>query len=154
MQLHNLFPFPEERKARRRVGRGGGSGLGGTSGKGHKGQNARSGGGVRPGFEGGQMPLQRRLPKHGFKNALFKVTYDVINLDMLIQAFEGKDSIALDDLFAPGLARMGAPVKILSRGELKAALKVEAHKFSQAAAEKIRQAGGEVNELQAAPAAE
>ncbi len=76
MQLHNLFPFPEERKARRRVGRGGGSGLGGTSGKGHKGQNARSGGGVRPGFEGGQMPLQRRLPKHGFKNALFKVTYE------------------------------------------------------------------------------
>ena len=100
------------------------------------------------------MPLQRRLPKHGFKNALFKVTYDVINLDMLIQAFEGKDSITLDDIYARGLARMGAPVKILSRGELKAALKVEAHKFSQAAAEKIRQAGGEVNELQAAPAAE
>ena len=67
MQLHDLYPFPEERKQRRRVGRGQGSGLGGTSGKGHKGQNARSGGGVRPGFEGGQMPLQRRLPKHGFK---------------------------------------------------------------------------------------
>ncbi len=77
-----------------------------------------------------------------------------MNLDMLIQAFEGKDSITLDDIYARGLARMGAPVKILSRGELKAALKVEAHKFSQAAAEKIRQAGGEVNELQAAPAAE
>ena len=75
MQLHNLFPFPEERKTRRRVGRGAGSGLGCTSGKGHKGQNARAGGGVRPGFEGGQMPLQRRLPKHGFKNFLFKVTY-------------------------------------------------------------------------------
>ena len=113
MQLHNLFPFPEERKTRRRVGRGGGSGLGGTSGKGHKGQNARAGGGVRPGFEGGQMPLQRRLPKHGFKNAPFKVTYDVINLDVLTQAFEGKGSITLDDIYARGLARLGAPVKIL-----------------------------------------
>ena len=135
MQLHNLFPFPEERKTRRRVGRGGGSG-------------------VRPGFEGGQMPLQRRLPKHGFKNAPFKVTYDVINLDVLTQAFEGKGSITLDDIYARGLARLGAPVKILSRGEVKSALKVEAHKFSQAAAEKIRQAGGEVSELEAVPAAE
>ncbi len=154
MQLHNLFPFPEERKTRRRVGRGGGSGLGGTSGKGHKGQNARAGGGVRPGFEGGQMPLQRRLPKYGFKNAPFKVIYDVINLDMLTQAFEGKDSITLDDIYVRGLARMGAPVKILSHGDLKSALQVEAHKFSQAAVEKIRQAGGEVTELEAAPAAE
>ena len=154
MQLHNLFPFPEERKTRRRVGRGGGSGLGGTAGKGHKGQNARSGGGVRPGFEGGQMPLQRRLPKHGFKNALFKVTYDVINLDSLVQAFEGKNEISLDDIYARGLARMGRPVKILSRGEVSGALKVEAHKFSQAAAEKIRQAGGEARELEGVSKAE
>ena len=154
MQLHNLYPFPEERKTRRRVGRGSGSGLGCTAGKGHKGQNARAGGGVAPGFEGGQMPLQRRLPKHGFKNAPFKVTYDVINLDMLIQAFEGKATITLDDIYARGLARMGAPVKILSRGEVTAALKVEAHKFSRPAAEKIRQAGGEVNELEAVSAAE
>lgn len=70
MRLNDLYPFVEERKTRRRVGRGSGSGLGGTSGKGHKGQNARAGGGVRPGFEGGQMPLQRRLPKRGFKNFL------------------------------------------------------------------------------------
>lgn len=154
MQLHNLFPFPEERKTRRRVGRGGGSGLGGTSGKGHKGQNARAGGGVRPGFEGGQMPLQRRLPKHGFKNFLFKVRYAVINLDVLAQAFEGKSEISLDDIYARGLASYGSPVKILSRGELSAALTVEAHKFSKAAAEKIRQAGGTVNEREAAPAAE
>lgn len=154
MQLHDLFPFPEERKTRRRVGRGSGSGLGCTAGKGHKGQNARAGGGVRPGFEGGQMPLQRRLPKHGFKNALFKVTYDVINLDALSQAFDGKDNITLDDIYARGLARMGAPVKILSRGEVKSALTVEAHKFSRAAAEKIRQAGGKVNELEAVSAAE
>ena len=152
MQLHNLFPFPEERKTRHRVGRGAGSGLGCTSGKGHKGQNARAGGGVRPGFEGGQMPLQRRLPKHGFKNFLFKVTYDVINLDRLLEAFEGKSDITLDDIYARGLARMGAPVKVLSRGSVNAAVKVEAHKFSQAAAEKIRQAGGEVKELEAAPA--
>ena len=87
MRLNDLYPFPEERKGRKRVGRGAGSGLGGTSGKGHKGQNARSGGGVRPGFEGGQMPLQRRLPKRGFKNYLFKVTYEVINLDRLLAAF-------------------------------------------------------------------
>ena len=154
MQLHNLFPFPEERKTRRRVGRGSGSGLGCTAGKGHKGQNARSGGGVRPGFEGGQMPLQRRLPKHGFKNFLLKVTYQAINLDSLLAAFEGKTEITLDDIYARGLARMGKPVKVLSRGEVKSAVKVEAHKFSAAAAEKIRNAGGEVSELEAVPAAE
>ncbi len=152
MQLHNLFPFPEERKTRRRVGRGSGSGLGCTAGKGHKGQNARAGGGVAPGFEGGQMPLQRRLPKHGFKNAPFKVTYNVINLDRLLEAFEGKNDITLDDIYARGLARMGSPVKILSRGEVTGAFKVEAHKFSQGAADKIRNAGGEVSELEAAPA--
>ena len=152
MQLHNLFLFPEERKTRRRVGRGSGSGLGCTAGKGHKGQNARAGGGVAPGFEGGQMPLQRRLPKHGFKNAPFKVTYNVINLDRLLEAFEGKKDITLDDIYARGLARMGSPVKILSRGEVTGAFKVEAHKFSQGAADKIRNAGGEVSELEAAPA--
>ena len=154
MQLHNLFPFPEERKTRRRVGRGSGSGLGCTAGKGHKGQNARAGGGVAPGFEGGQMPLQRRLPKHGFKNALFKVTYSVVNLENLLAAFEGKTTITLDDIYARGLARMGAPVKVLSRGEVKTALSVEAHKFSPAAAQKIRQAGGTVTELEAVAAAE
>ena len=154
MQLHNLFPFPEERKTRRRVGRGSGSGLGCTAGKGHKGQNARAGGGVRPGFEGGQMPLQRRLPKHGFKNFLFKVSYQAINLDSLLTAFEGKAEITLDDIYARGLARMGAPVKVLSRGDVTSAVKVEAHKFSAAAAEKIRKAGGDVSELEAAPAAE
>lgn len=150
MQLHDLYPFPEERKTRRRVGRGAASGLGGTSGKGHKGQNARAGGGVRPGFEGGQMPLQRRLPKHGFKNALFKVTYDVVNLDSLVQAFEGKSEISLDDIYARGLARKGAPVKILSRGEVSAALKIEAHKCSKAAADKVSQAGGSITELEKA----
>ena len=147
MRLNDLYPFAEERKTRRRVGRGSGSGLGGTSGKGHKGQNARAGGGVRPGFEGGQMPLQRRLPKRGFKNYLFKITFEVINLDRLQAAFEGKNEISLDDIYERGLCRFGAPVKILGGGEVTSALKVEAHRFSRSAAEKIRAAGGEVKEL-------
>ena len=154
MQLHNLVPFEHERKTRRRVGRGGGSGLGSTSGKGHKGQNARAGGGVRPGFEGGQMPLQRRLPKHGFKNAPFKLVYAVVNLDVLLNAFEGKSKISLEDIYERGVVPMGSPVKILSRGEVKTAVSVEAHKFSKAAAEKIRQAGGQAKELEAAPVTE
>lgn len=147
MQLHDLYPFKEERKARKRVGRGQGSGWGGTSGRGHKGQNARSGGGVRPGFEGGQMPLQRRLPKHGFKNALFKVTYDVINLDSLQEAFPGKTTISLDDIYARRLAHHSRLVKILSRGEVEKPLEVEAHRFSKAAEEKIRAKGGKVTAL-------
>ena len=152
MQLHDLYPFPEERKTRKRVGRGSGSGLGCTAGKGNKGQNARAGGGVRPGFEGGQMPLQRRLPKHGFKNFPFKVTYQVINLERLVAAFGDKTDISLDDMYQRGLAPFGAPVKILAGGDVQGALKVEAHKFSAAAAEKIRKAGGEARELETAPA--
>lgn len=147
MQLHDLYPFPEERKQRRRVGRGQGSGLGGTSGRGHKGQNARSGGGVRPGFEGGQMPLQRRLPKHGFKNAPFRVRYDVVNLDTLVESFAGRNDISLEDIYARGLARKDSLVKVLSRGELAAPLSVEAHRFSRAALEKIQNAGGTAREL-------
>lgn len=148
MRLNDLYPFPEERKSRKRIGRGSGSGLGGTSGKGHKGQNARAGGGVRPGFEGGQMPLQRRLPKRGFKNYLFKVTYEVVNLDRLQAAFEGKSEITLDDIYARGLCSYGSPVKILGDGEVSGKLKVQAHKFSKSAAEKIRNAGGEITELE------
>lgn len=144
MQLHDLYPFPEERKTRRRVGRGTGSGLGGTSGRGHKGQNARSGGGVRPGFEGGQMPLQRRLPKHGFKNALFKITYDIIDLDSLQEAFPKSTDISLDDIYKRGLAHKNSLVKILGRGEALKAMTVEAHKFSASAKEKIIKAGGKV----------
>lgn len=154
MQLHDLYPFPEERKTRRRVGRGSGSGLGKTAGKGNKGQNARAGGGVRPGFEGGQMPLQRRLPKHGFKNLPFKVTYNVLNLDRLVAAFEGKSVITLEDIYARGLVKYGSAVKILAGGELSAAITVEAHRFSAAAAEKIRNAGGQAKELEGAPEVE
>ena len=153
MKLHELNAPAGARKAVTRKGRGAGSGNGKTAGYGHKGQKARSGV-KKAGFEGGQMPLQRRLPKHGFKNFPFKVTYDVINLDRLQEAFEGKSEITLDDIYARGLARLGAPVKVLSRGEVKSAIKVEAHKFSQAAAEKIRNAGGEATELEAAQAAE
>lgn len=147
MQLHELYPFAEERKKRRRVGRGQGSGLGGTSGRGHKGQNARSGGGVRPGFEGGQMPLQRRLPKHGFKNSLFRITYEVINLDSLQEAFPGKTQISLDDIYARRLAHHSRLVKILSRGDVNVALDIEAHRFSRAAAEKIAAKGGKAREI-------
>jgi large subunit ribosomal protein L15 len=148
MQLHELYPFAEERKARKRLGRGGGSGLGSTSGKGHKGQNARSGGGVPAGFEGGQMPLQRRLPKRGFKNYPFKVRYAVVNLDRLVAAFAGQSSITLQEIYARGLARFGAPVKVLGVGELTVALSVEAHTFSASALEKIQKAGGEAKALE------
>jgi large subunit ribosomal protein L15 len=148
MRLHELYPFDEERAARKRLGRGSGSGRGGTSGKGHKGQNARAGGGVRPGFEGGQMPLHRRLPKRGFKNHLFKITYAVINLKALLTAFPGVSSITLDDIYARGLCKPGASVKILGVGDVAAAITVEAHRFSSSAAEKIRKAGGEAKALE------
>lgn len=154
MKLNDLYPFPEERKTRRRVGRGTGSGLGGTSGRGHKGQNARSGGGARPGFEGGQMPLARRLPKHGFKNYPFKVTYAAINLDTLLAAFPGAASISLAQIYERGLASRKYPVKILSRGEVTAAVQVEAHKFSAAAADKLAKAGGCAKALEPAAASE
>lgn len=147
MQLHELYPFAEERKNRKRIGRGAGSGQGSTAGKGLKGQNQRSGGGTPPGYEGGQMPLHRRMPKFGFKNH-FRVVYTVINLDQLVFSFEGKNEICLEDIYARGLARQGAPVKILGVGEVSSALKVEAHKFSASAKEKIEKAGGAAKALE------
>ena len=146
MRLHDLYPFEEEKKGRKRVGRGAGSGLGGTSGKGHKGQNARAGGGVRPGFEGGQMPLQRRLPKRGFKNFDFKVTYEVVNLDRLLAFFPDKNEITLEDIYSRGLAK-SALVKVLGVGEVTRSVSVEAFRFSKSAKEKILAAGGTVKEL-------
>ena len=148
MNLSNLSPSPEQKKNRKRIGRGPASGQGTTSGKGNKGQNSRSGGGVRPGFEGGQMPLARRLPKRGFSNAKFKAVYDVINLDRLVEAFEGQNSISLEDIYARGLAKNGAAVKILGRGEISVALTIEAHKFTASALEKIQNAGGEAKALE------
>ena len=153
MQLHELYPFLGERAAKKRVGRGAGSGLGCTAGRGHKGQNARAGGGVPAGFEGGQMPLQRRLPKRGFKNYPFRQRYEVINLDRLLIAFEGVPEISLDDIYARGLARRGAPVKILGQGEISSAVTVEAHTFSSSAAEKIQKAGGQAKALEPAAVA-
>ena len=147
MQLHDLYPFAEERKDRKRIGRGAGSGWGSSAGKGLKGQNQRSGSGKYAGFEGGQMPLQRRLPKHGFKNP-FRVEYQIINVDQLAAAFAGQSDISLEDIYARGLAKTGAPVKILANGELTVVLNVEAHKFSASAKEKIEKAGGSVKALE------
>lgn len=153
MKLHELYPFPEERKSRKRLGRGRGTGQGCTAGKGNKGQNARSGGGTQPWFEGGQMPLARRLPKRGFKNFDFKVTYSPVNLDRLFAVFAGKTEITLDDIYASGLCPKNAPVKVLSRGEA-AAASVQAHKFSKKAAEKLAAAGGKAVPLEPRDASE
>ena len=147
MQLHDLYPFAEERKNRKRIGRGQGSGWGSSAGKGLKGQNQRSGSGKYAGFEGGQMPLQRRLPKYGFTN-IFKVTYDVINVGQLLTAFEGQSDISLEDIYARGLAKTGNPVKILGNGDVSGKVNVEAHKFSASAKEKIEKAGGSVKALE------
>lgn len=151
MRLHELYPFPEERKSKKRVGRGSGSGSGCTAGKGNKGQNSRSGGGVRPGFEGGQMPLQRRLPKRGFK-PLNRAVYAPVNLDVLVSALGDKTEIILDDIYAAGLAKPGALVKILGRGEIAKAVEIEAHKFSAKAKAAVEAAGGKARALEAAAA--
>ncbi len=154
MKLHELYPFPEERASRKRLGRGRGTGQGCTAGKGNKGQNARSGVSKRPWFEGGQMPLARRLPKRGFKNYPFKVVYQPLNLDRLLAAFAGQASISLDDIYAKGLAPAGSLVKILSQGEVAAAVTVEAHRFSAKAAEKLAAAGGKAVSLGVVEASE
>lgn len=140
LDLSNLKPKKGSKKQKKRVGRGPGSTLGKTCGRGHKGQNSRSGGGTRPGFEGGQTPLYRRLPKdHGFKNLMFKKQYRVINVAAL-NKFEGEvDPAALANA---GLAQAKDLIKILGDGELKKALKVTAHKFSVSAKQKIEKAGG------------
>ncbi|WP_031388512.1 50S ribosomal protein L15 [Desulfonatronum thiodismutans] len=142
MQLHDLYPFYEERKNRKRVGRGSGSGWGCTSGKGNKGQKSRSGGTKAPGFEGGQMPLQRRLPKGGFKNP-FRTEYAVVNLDRLLEFFPQTEHISLEAIYAAGFGKRGLPIKILARGDISSAVQVEAHRFSKQAIEKISRAGGQ-----------
>ncbi len=148
MRLHELYPFPEETKNRKRIGRGSGSGTGKTSGKGHKGQNARAGGGVRPGFEGGQMPLARRLPKRGFKN-LFREEYEVVNIGRLLAMFDGKDEITLADMYERGVVKNGAAVKVLGTGDVEKAVTIEAHRFSASAADKIAKAGGTAKAVEA-----
>ncbi len=153
MNLHELYPFPEEYKNRKRIGRGPGSGWGKTSGKGHKGQKCRSGGSIPAGFEGGQMPLARRLPKRGFKNP-FRVEYATVNIGRLLEAFEGKSDISLQDIYDRGLIKLGAPVKILGVGEVSAAITIEAHRFSASAADKIAKAGGTVKTIEVPATAE
>ena len=138
--LDQLSPPPGARRNRNRKGRGEGS-KGKTCGKGQKGQKSRSGGGVRPGFEGGQMPINRRLPKRGFSNYRFKVEYDVLNVADLSR-FEAGSTVDPEALAAAGLVRKGRPVKVLGDGELSAKLTVKAHKFSKSAVAKIEAAGG------------
>lgn len=142
MKLNNIYPAEGATKVRKRVGRGTGSGNGKTAGKGHKGQNARSGGGVRPGFEGGQLPLFRRLPKRGFSNAKFKVQYAVINLSDL-NKFENDAVITPELLKEMGLVKNQLDgIKVLGNGTLEKKVVVKAHKFSSVAKEQIEKLGG------------
>ena len=142
MKLTDLRPARGAKKRRKRVGRGPGSGHGKTATKGHKGQKARSGGGVRPGFEGGQMPLHRRAPKRGFKN-LFRREYAVVNLSDLAR-FPAGSVVDVDQLVEAGLIKRSqrSLVKILGDGVLQHALTVKAHAFSESAKAKIEQSGG------------
>lgn len=141
MKLQDLRPLKGSTKKRKRIGRGNASGHGGTSTKGHKGQNARSGGGTKAGFEGGQMPLQRRLPKRGFTN-IFRKEYAILNLSRL-DLLEGMDQVDPEILHSKGVIKsLGAGLKILATGEIHRPVHVKAHKFSKKAAEKILAAGG------------
>lgn len=146
MKLHELKPVDGARHYKKIVGRGTGSGMGKTSGRGHKGQNARSGGGVRPGFEGGQTPLFKRLPKRGFSN-VNRVEYAVVNVSDL-NAFKKGAVVDLKALQEKGLVKKAYEgVKVLGNGELKVALTVKAAKFTKTAEEKISAAGGSIEVL-------
>lgn len=148
MKMYELKPADGAKTSAKRLGRGIGSGLGKTSGKGHKGQNARSGGGVRPGFEGGQMPLVRRIPKRGFNNRFRKV-YSIVNLSALENKFENGAIIDADALLESGVLSKveDAGVKVLGGGELTKAFTVKANKFSASAKEAIEKAGGSIEVL-------
>ena len=142
MKLNTVKPAEGATKARKRVGRGPGSGIGKTAGRGENGQNSRSGGGVRIGFEGGQTPLFRRIPKRGFSNARFKKVYAVINLDDL-NKFEDGAEVTPEILKNMGLVKNSLDgIKVLGNGKLEKKLTVKAHKFSQTAKEAIEKTGG------------
>ncbi|HKL73550.1 MAG TPA: 50S ribosomal protein L15 [Clostridia bacterium] len=148
MKLHTVSPAEGAVTKAKRLGRGIGSGLGKTSGKGHKGQWARSGGGVRVGFEGGQMPLIRKIPKRGFKNAKFKKVYSIVNVESL-EVFENDTVITADLLLESGILSKIEEygLKILGNGDLTKKLIVQANKFTESAAKKIEGAGGKVEVL-------
>jgi large subunit ribosomal protein L15 len=143
MSLNNLRPPRGAKHAKKRIGRGPGSGHGKTASRGHKGAKSRSGFRFKRGFEGGQMPLHRRVPKRGFTN-IFRVEYAVVNLDVLADVFDAGSEVTPDVLRQRGLVREKAsvPVKVLGRGEISKQLIVRAHKFSGSAASKIAAAGG------------
>ena len=149
MKLHNLTPAQGANTTEKRLGRGIGSGLGKTSGKGHKGQWARSGGGVRPGFEGGTMPLTRRLPKRGFKNALFKKVYSIVNIATLESNFDNGAVVNAEVLKTMGIISKIEEygLKVLGDGELTKSVTVQANKFTESAVKKITEAGGKVEVL-------
>jgi large subunit ribosomal protein L15 len=142
MQLHELRPAEGSRKKRRRVGRGEGSGRGKTAGRGSKGQNARSGGGVSVGFEGGQMPLQRRIPKRGFTN-IFEKKYEIINVKDL-RNFASGETIDREKLREAGLVKKSVGLKLLGVGEISHPLTIRVDKVSRTAREKIESVGGTV----------
>jgi len=142
LTLANLSPKEGSTKNRKRLGRGPGTGHGKTAGRGHKGFKSRSGSGIKPGFEGGQMPLQRRLPKRGFTN-IFKKEYTLVSLSQL-DSLDSQDVISVEALIAAGFARKGERVKVLANGEVTKAIKIKVDKISVSAKAKIEAAGGEV----------
>ena len=148
MNLSNLKPATGSVKTKKRIGRGPGSGLGGTSTKGHKGQKSRSGYSKKIGFEGGQMPIQRRLPKFGFKN-INRIEYKAINLDALQQLSDAQQltKIGIQELVNAGFVSSKQLVKILAKGAINTALEVSAHAFSKTAEEAITKAGGSTVKL-------
>ena len=142
MELHDLHPAPGAKRQRKRVGRGPGSGTGKTAGRGHKGQKSRSGYSRRYGFEGGQVPLVRRIPKRGFTN-IFRVEFQVVNFRDLERVFSEGDTVSPESLIEKGLVRGGKrPIKVLADGDLSKKLIVQAHKFSGTARAGIEKAGG------------
>ena len=148
MQLHNLKPAAGSTKTRKRIGRGPGSGMGGTSTRGHKGAKQRSGYSKKIGFEGDQMPLQRRLPKHGFKN-INRVEYKAINIATIQALAEAKnlEKVGIEDLVAAGFVSSKHLVKVLGNGELTKKVDVEAHAFSKSAEAAIQAAGGTATKI-------
>jgi len=147
MNLSNLRAPKKANSNKKRVGRGMGSGMGKTSTRGHKGQRSRSGSRMMRGFEGGQMPLHRRLPKRGFTN-IFKTEYTILNIDRIAEL--GETDITFDSLVKAGLVKTGDLVKVLGDGDLKKKVNVQAHKFSKSAQEKITKAGGKAEVIGAA----